>query len=34
VVDALTAEQFEDLGVAARLIVAEADPAVAETLTR
>jgi DNA-binding MarR family transcriptional regulator len=34
VVDALTAEQFEDLGAAARLIVAEADPAVAETLTR
>ena len=34
VVDALTAEQLEGLGTAARLIVERADPAVAETLTR
>lgn len=34
VVDALTAEQLEALGAAARVIVTEADPAVAETLTR
>lgn len=34
VVDALTPEQFEDLGAAARVIVTEADPAVGETFTR
>jgi DNA-binding MarR family transcriptional regulator len=34
VVDALTAEQLQDLGAAARLIVTRADPSVAETLTR
>jgi DNA-binding MarR family transcriptional regulator len=34
VVDALTAEQFKNLGEAARLIVARTDPAAAETLTR